>query len=69
MNINKAVDKKWETKTLTEIAGAPPSALEGITEEHDKLLAQLGIKTVRDLAEWKYFGWAHAIVELAKLEQ
>lgn len=69
ININKAVDKAWESKTLKEIAHAPPSALQGLTPEHDKILAQVGIKTVRDLAEWKYATWARAIARLAELEQ
>jgi predicted RecB family nuclease len=67
INIDKAVDKSWEGKTLAEIAEAPPSALAGLTEAHDKALATLGIKTIRDLAEWKYAGWARGIVELSKL--
>ncbi|MCX5743651.1 MAG: hypothetical protein NT062_14260 [Proteobacteria bacterium] len=69
MNVNKAVDKSYETKTLHEIAAAPVSALEGLTEEHGKILAQLGIKTIRDLGEWKFANWARAIVELAALEE
>ena len=66
ININKALDKAWESKTLAEIADAPPSALAGLSEAHDKALAAVGIKTIKDLAEWKYVGWARAIVELSK---
>jgi predicted flap endonuclease-1-like 5' DNA nuclease len=68
ININKAVDKSYESKSLKEIADAPPSALAGVTEAHDKALATLGIKTIKDLAEWKYAAWARAIVELSKQE-
>lgn len=68
-NINKAVDKSWETKSFKEILKAPPSALQGLTPEHDKIFAQLNIKTVGDLAESKYFAWAQAINALAKVEQ
>ena len=69
INVNKAVDKSYETKTLNEIADAPVSALEGLTPKHDELLGQMGIKTIRDLGEWKFANWARAIVELAKLEE
>ncbi|MFT3776517.1 MAG: hypothetical protein QM820_65080 [Minicystis sp.] len=69
INVNKAVDKAYETKSLKEICDAPVAAIEGLTEEHGKLLAQLGIKTIRDLGEWKFANWARAIVELSKLEE
>jgi predicted RecB family nuclease len=69
INVNKAVDKAFETKSLKEIAEAPVSALEGLSEEQGKLLNKLGITTIRDLGEWKFAAWARAIVELAKLEE
>ncbi len=69
INVNKAVDKAFETKSLREIADAPVSALEGLSEANAALLGQLGIKTIRDLGEWKFANWAQAIVELAKLEE
>ena len=69
INVNKAVDKKYEGMTLNEIASSPIAALEGLTDEHGKLLAQLGIHTIRDLGEWKFANWAHAIVQLARLEE
>lgn len=69
ININKAVDKEFESKSLRELLDAPVAALEGISEAKGKLLGELGIKTIRDLAEWKHARVAQAIVELAKLEQ
>lgn len=69
INVNKAVDKAFETKTLKEICDAPISALEGLTEAHQKHLESCGIKTIRDLGEWKFAAWARSIVELAKLEE
>jgi D-alanine-D-alanine ligase len=69
INVNKAVDKAYETKTLKEIADAPVAALEGLSDEQGKLLAQLKIKTIRDLGEWKFAAWARAIVDLSKLEE
>jgi hypothetical protein len=68
MNINKALDKEYETKTLNEILDAPVSALQGLSEWADKVLKPLHVKTIRDLGNWKYCNWAAAIVELAKFE-
>lgn len=65
ININKALDKAWESKTLAEIADAPPSALAGLSEKHDAAFKELGIKTVRELADYKYTDIARAIVALS----
>lgn len=61
INVDKAVDKEYETKTLKEIVEAPISALEGLTESADKLLGDLGVKTIGDLADFKYCRWAESI--------
>lgn len=69
MNVAKAVDKSWETKTLRELAGAPVSALQGVSEQDAKLLDQaFQIKTIRDLGTNKYFLSAQAIAWLAERE-
>eukprot|EP00538_Stauroneis_constricta_P007220 CAMPEP_0119545868 /NCGR_PEP_ID=MMETSP1352-20130426/486_1 /TAXON_ID=265584 /ORGANISM="Stauroneis constricta, Strain CCMP1120" /LENGTH=205 /DNA_ID=CAMNT_0007590479 /DNA_START=305 /DNA_END=922 /DNA_ORIENTATION=+ len=68
MNIDKAVDKEWESKTLTEILEAPTEALEGVTKQASDLLESLGAKTIGDLATLKYCRWAEAIVEATKYE-
>jgi hypothetical protein len=70
MNINKAVDKKWESKSLKEIARAPVDALQGVSEGDAKLLKEaFGVDTVKELAELKYVRLAQAIVALADAEQ
>lgn len=69
LNVNNAVDKAYESKSFKELTDAPVAALQGISEETGKLLGQLGIKTIKDLAEWKYTDWARAIVTLSKLEE
>ena len=69
INVNKAVDKAFESKSLKQIADAPVSALEGLSDEQGKLLEKLGIKTIGDLGNWKFANWARSIVELAKLEE
>ncbi len=70
MNINKAVDKAYESKSLKEIADAPVDALEGVSASDAELLAKaFGIKTVRDLGTNKYFLAAQAIAALAVKEE
>ncbi len=70
MNINKAVIKAFEDKTLKEIASAPVSALQGVSEgDAEHLMAAFNVKTVRDLANLKYVRWAQSIVALADTEQ
>ncbi len=70
MNINNAVDKAFEGKSLKEIANAPVDALQGLSEKDAKALKEaLGISTVADLANNKFVKWAQAIVALAESEE
>lgn len=69
ININKALDKAYEGKSLKELTEMPLAGFAGLTEESAKNLEKLGVKTVRDLAEWKFVAWAQAIVTLAKTEE
>ena len=65
VDLDKALDKAYENSSLDEILAAPPSALAGLTEKHDELLAGLGIKTIRDLGSNKYFAVAGVLVALS----
>jgi len=70
MNINKAVMKAYESKPLKEIADAPVSALQGVSEgDAEHLKAAFNVKTVRDLANLKFVHWAQAITALADTEE
>lgn len=70
MNINKAVDKAYETKSLKEILDAPVSALQGVSDGDAELLQKaFGIKTVRDLGTNPFFQWAQAMVALEQTEE
>jgi hypothetical protein len=70
VNINKAVDKAYEGKSLTEILNAPVSAIQGVSENDAVLLDKaFGIKTVRDLGTNPFFKWAQAMVALADTEK
>jgi hypothetical protein len=62
---NKALDKAYESKSLTELLDAPVSALAGVSDgDAEHLAAAFGIKTVRDLGANKYFKLAQALVEV-----
>ncbi|MCP2275247.1 hypothetical protein ACFYT3_12720 [Nocardia amikacinitolerans] len=63
--LDKTLDKAYENKSLAEILAAPPSALAGLTAEHDKALEALKIKTIADLGNNKYFRLAAALADLA----
>jgi len=69
MDINKAVDKSFEKMSFKEIANAPVSALQGLSEgDADLLNKAFKVKTVKQLANLKYVKWAQAIVTFADLE-
>jgi|SoimicmetaTmtHAB_FD_contig_41_2482580_length_568_multi_1_in_0_out_0_2 hypothetical protein len=66
INLEKALDKAYEGKSVGEILDAPVSALSGVTDADGALLDQaFGIKTVRDLGSNKYFAVAGVLVALA----
>lgn len=70
MNLNKALDKEFEGKSLKEIIDAPVSALAGVSENDAKLLLEaFKITTVGDLGKNKYFLWAQAILALSATEE
>jgi hypothetical protein len=70
MNINKIVDKAYESKTLKELTAAPADAISGISENDGKLLLEaFNVKTISDLASLKYVKWAQAICALAQGEE
>ncbi|MCB5276063.1 hypothetical protein BJG92_03618 [Arthrobacter sp. SO5] len=63
--MGKALDKALENATLDEVLAVPPSALAGLTEKHDELLACMGINNIRDLGSNKYFATAGVLVALS----
>lgn len=66
IDLSKRLDKAYENKTVAELLDAPPSALAGLTEAHDKLLAEhFGIRTIRDFGSNKHFSLAGVLVALA----
>jgi hypothetical protein len=66
VNLDKALDKAYESKSLEEILAAPVSALAGVSDsDAEHLAAAFGIKTVRDLGSNKYFAVAGVLVALS----
>ena len=69
MNIDKAVMKEHESKTLKEIIKLPPHALQGVSEGDSQHLKQaFGIDTIEEMANSKFFKNAMALVALAESE-
>jgi predicted RecB family nuclease len=53
---------------MHEILGSHVYAFQGLTKEKAVALEPLGVRTVADLAKWKYATWAEAITLLSKYE-
>jgi hypothetical protein len=65
-DLDKLLDKAFESRTLNELVDSPVAALAGVSEQDAQLLQQtFNIKTVRDLGRNKYFRAAAALVDLA----
>ncbi len=64
-------DKAYEDKAIGELASAPVSALQGVSDgDAEHLKAAFNIKTVKDLGTNKFFLWAHDdAVELGRHAQ
>lgn len=68
-NINGALKAAYEHMSLAELVSAPVSTLAGISPEKEtSVFEPLGIKTIGDLASWRYALWAEAMVELSNFE-
>jgi hypothetical protein len=65
-DISTKLDKAYEGKSFADLADAPVSALQGVSDADAAALKQaFGIDTVRELGTNKYFLWAQAITRLA----
>ena len=63
VNLAKGLDRSYEDKSLAAILAAPPSALAGLTREHDAVLKEsFGIDTVGELGSDTYFALAGVLV-------
>ena len=68
LNIDNIIDKNYESSTLSEIAAAPISALQGLADSADATGEQLKLTSVRALGMNKHVAWARALVALAPYE-
>ncbi|QBJ98360.1 hypothetical protein ERC79_22300 [Rhodococcus sp. ABRD24] len=60
-------DKAFESRSVDDLADAPVSALQGVSDsDAEHLEAAFNIKTVRDLGTNKFFLWAQAVAKLAE---
>jgi hypothetical protein len=65
-DIATKLDKAYEAKSMVELADAPVSALQGVSDGDAKALKDaFGIDTIRELGTNKFFLWAQAISKLA----
>jgi hypothetical protein len=67
IDLDKALDRAYEGKSLAEILDAPVSALAGVSDgDAEHLTAAFNIKTVRDLGSNKHFAVAGVLVALSR---
>jgi uncharacterized membrane protein len=52
----------------TTAAATAAAAASAAAARADEVLGELGIKSVQDLADWKYAAWADALVTLSEYE-
>jgi hypothetical protein len=65
-NLDKVLDKAYESSSLAELVNAPVSALSGVSEaDAEALQKAFNIKSIGDLAGNKFVRAASAIVEMA----
>lgn len=69
LNVNLAVDKQHEKMRFVDMTKLPVDALQGIAEKGAEALSKIGVKSIADLANSKYYKWAKAIITLAAREE
>jgi hypothetical protein len=66
LGLETKLKKEYEGKSAQELASAPVTAIQGVSEgDAELLLKAFNIKTVRDLGTNKFFRWAQSIATLA----
>ena len=67
IDLDKILDKAYETGDFAKLADAPVAALAGVSDaDADALKQAFNIKTIGDLGRNKHFRAAQAIVNLAE---
>lgn len=68
LNIENAVVKASEGSKFVELADANIQVLQGIGPKHDEILESLGLSTVKDMANYKFYSASKAIKTLSTVE-
>ena len=69
LNIAKALKKGDERQSFHYLTSAPVEILQGIGPKHTEELKSLNLKTIQQLADYKFFHLARSITTLAKVEE
>jgi len=70
MNVNGALVEAHRGTPLRDVVNLPTTVLQGITEKQAKVLSEdFKVKTVRDLANWKFYQIAKSMKALAEVEE
>lgn len=69
LNMNDAIMKADETRHFGKLKDDPVQTLQGIGPVAEKVLEHLKVKTISDLASYKYFLLARALVNAAETEE
>eukprot|EP00406_Dinophysis_acuminata_P048340 CAMPEP_0179321254 /NCGR_PEP_ID=MMETSP0797-20121207/58515_1 /TAXON_ID=47934 /ORGANISM="Dinophysis acuminata, Strain DAEP01" /LENGTH=190 /DNA_ID=CAMNT_0021032869 /DNA_START=48 /DNA_END=620 /DNA_ORIENTATION=- len=68
-NLNSFLDKDAEACSLQELASKPVDSLQGLAALGTQALNHRKVKTVRDLANWKFFKIARGLVTCEAAEE
>lgn len=69
MNINKAVDKKFEKLSLREVLKQPIDSLQGVSSRQSNLIKEaFKITTIEQFSKLRFAKWAEALINLNKYE-
>jgi predicted flap endonuclease-1-like 5' DNA nuclease len=68
-NINNALKKSGEGDSFQDLVSQPVTALQGIGPKHGQELESLGLKTIQQLADYKFFHLAKSVTVLAETEE
>jgi len=68
LNISEAIMKGDEKDSFLDLVGQSVSTMQGIGPKATDIAEHLGLETVQDLADYKYFHWARALKTLSETE-
>mmetsp|Transcript_591 Transcript_591/g.714 ORF Transcript_591/g.714 Transcript_591/m.714 type:complete len:183 (+) Transcript_591:54-602(+) len=65
LNCEKALKKAHEGESLSQLAAGPIGVLQGIGPANQEIFDKLGLESIQDLAEYKFYKMAKSITALA----